>query len=164
MPSLIGTPAVLIHDLTIENYRSFENYKLDGLARVNLLVGDNNCGKTSVLEAAYLLVTNGAVDSIWTLLQSRGEIGFVYEGVTQTDPVFVVRVSELFRGFTIAGKRIPRLTIKSDGYGEVRLTLGSNDDVVQERERDLADFGSQLEFVARTTGSVGAMEGCELYT
>ncbi|HUG68627.1 MAG TPA: AAA family ATPase [Pirellulaceae bacterium] len=155
---------MLIRDLTIENYRSFEKYKLDGLARVNLLVGDNNCGKTSVLEAAYLLETNGADDSIWKLLQSRGEIGFVYEGVTQTDPVFVVPVSELFRGFTIAGKRIPRLTIKSDGYGEVRLTLGSKDEVIQEIDRDRADFGSLFDQIAGNTGTLRTSESGVLYT
>ena len=52
---------MLLNDLTIENFRSFENYKLDKLARVNLLVGDNNCGKTSVLEAVRLLVAQGDI-------------------------------------------------------------------------------------------------------
>ena len=36
------------------------------------LLGDNGAGKTSVLEAAYLLATNAAVESIWSLLQAAG--------------------------------------------------------------------------------------------
>lgn len=52
---------MLLRDLTIENYRSFDKYRLDNLARVNLLVGDNNCGKTSVLEAVHVLVANGKI-------------------------------------------------------------------------------------------------------
>ncbi|MDP9010154.1 MAG: AAA family ATPase [Pseudomonadota bacterium] len=32
---------------------------MDGLGRINLLVGKNNSGKTSVLEALYLLAANG---------------------------------------------------------------------------------------------------------
>lgn len=35
----------------IERFRRLENLRLDGLGAVNLLVGKNNCGKTSVLEA-----------------------------------------------------------------------------------------------------------------
>ncbi len=45
--------------LKLENYRGFKNYQLRELASVNLLVGPNNCGKTSVLEAVQLLVSQG---------------------------------------------------------------------------------------------------------
>ncbi len=41
--------------VTIENFRCFERLELQKLGRVNLLVGKNNCGKTSVLEAVRLL-------------------------------------------------------------------------------------------------------------
>ena len=47
---------MLIRDLTIQGYRCFEDFSMDGLTRVNLLVGNNNSGKTSFLEAVYLLV------------------------------------------------------------------------------------------------------------
>lgn len=42
-------------DLTIENFRGIERLKIPDLKSVNLLVGKNNCGKTSVLEALFLL-------------------------------------------------------------------------------------------------------------
>lgn len=42
-------------DLTIENFRGIEKLQITNLKRVNLLVGKNNCGKTSVLEALFLL-------------------------------------------------------------------------------------------------------------
>ena len=41
--------------LSIENFRGITNLELTDMKRVNLLVGRNNCGKTSVLEAAFLL-------------------------------------------------------------------------------------------------------------
>ena len=41
--------------LKIENFRGIKLLEIDDLARVNLFVGRNNCGKTSVLEAAFLL-------------------------------------------------------------------------------------------------------------
>lgn len=49
----------MIRELRLEYFRSFEKYELRDLARVNLLVGPNNCGKTSVLEAVHFLVLGG---------------------------------------------------------------------------------------------------------
>jgi hypothetical protein len=62
---------VLLKDLTIENFRSFRHYKLEGLARVNLLVGDNNSGKTSVLEAVKLLVSGGSLGVLSDQMELR---------------------------------------------------------------------------------------------
>lgn len=39
-----------ISSLDIETYRGIKNLKLEGFSGVNILTGDNNCGKTSVLE------------------------------------------------------------------------------------------------------------------
>jgi AAA domain, putative AbiEii toxin, Type IV TA system/AAA ATPase domain len=41
--------------IRIENFRSIEHLNLDGLKRVNLFVGKNNSGKTSLLESVFLL-------------------------------------------------------------------------------------------------------------
>lgn len=38
----------------IENFRGFKSFEIDDLARVNLIAGKNNVGKTSVLEAIML--------------------------------------------------------------------------------------------------------------
>ncbi|UXE61519.1 MAG: AAA family ATPase [Woronichinia naegeliana WA131] len=54
---------MLIRDLTIQGYRCFEDFSMDGLTRVNLLVGNNNSGKTSFLEAVYLLVNQPTFNS-----------------------------------------------------------------------------------------------------
>lgn len=52
----------------IARYRGLSEVSLDGLTRINLLVGVNNAGKTSVLEAIYLLCRRsdprGLLDSI----------------------------------------------------------------------------------------------------
>jgi hypothetical protein len=45
----------------VENFRSLKHLKLEKLARVNLLVGKNNSGKTSVLEGMYILTGIRAV-------------------------------------------------------------------------------------------------------
>ena len=64
----------MLRDLTIQNYRCFKDFHIDDLARVNLIVGMNNRGKTSLLEAVYLLVNQGKLQCLIDLLNSRGEI------------------------------------------------------------------------------------------
>lgn len=46
---------VLIEELKIENYRGLNNVTIPSLSHINIFVGNNNCGKTSVLEAVKLL-------------------------------------------------------------------------------------------------------------
>ncbi len=43
----------MLGTLQLERFRGFETYSLAGLTRVNLLVGKNNCGKTSILESIH---------------------------------------------------------------------------------------------------------------
>lgn len=44
----------MLTDIHIENFRGFADLKLEGLKRVNLVVGKNNAGKTSFLEAVVV--------------------------------------------------------------------------------------------------------------
>ncbi len=64
----------MLRDISLKNYRMFKDFQIDGLARVNLLVGPNNSGKTSLLEAIHLLVNpdniNEAFDEV---LGPRGQ-------------------------------------------------------------------------------------------
>lgn len=46
---------MLMDSFEVENFRSLKHLKLEKLARVNVLVGKNNSGKTSVLEGLYAL-------------------------------------------------------------------------------------------------------------
>lgn len=47
----------MLNLLSLRGYRGFCDYQMTDLARVNLVVGRNNCGKTSILEAIELLVS-----------------------------------------------------------------------------------------------------------
>ena len=46
---------VIISKLDITNYRGLNNVTIDGLSNINIFVGANNCGKTSVLETVKIL-------------------------------------------------------------------------------------------------------------
>jgi len=63
----------MISSIRIRGYRGFDAFEMSGLGRVNLLVGTNNSGKTSVLEAIYLLTSMGDPFALWQLLWRRGE-------------------------------------------------------------------------------------------
>jgi hypothetical protein len=63
----------MINSIHIKGYRGFDQFDMAGLGRLNLLVGTNNSGKTSVLEALYLLNSRGDPMSLWNLLWRRGE-------------------------------------------------------------------------------------------
>ena len=46
----------MLEELHIRNYRIFKELKNgDQLSRINLIAGSNNSGKTSLLEAIFLL-------------------------------------------------------------------------------------------------------------
>ena len=44
-----------LENIDIENFRGFAKLKLENFKRVNLFLGQNNCGKTSLLEALFLV-------------------------------------------------------------------------------------------------------------
>ena len=59
----------MLTSFSVKNYRGFRDLKIDGLTRVNLIAGENNTGKTSLLEALHL--HNRYFDSDSTLDVSR---------------------------------------------------------------------------------------------
>ncbi len=44
-----------LEHLQIKNFRGFDSLEIEGLSKINLFVGKNNSGKTSILEALFLL-------------------------------------------------------------------------------------------------------------
>lgn len=63
----------MIKQLTLEGFRGFQRFAVGELGRINLLVGTNNCGKTSILEAVQILGSSGDPSSLWQVASRRGE-------------------------------------------------------------------------------------------
>ena len=61
----------MINKLIIEQFRGINDLKIDKLNRINLIVGDNNCGKTSVLEVIQLFRTSEMLGNIYTIARQR---------------------------------------------------------------------------------------------
>lgn len=62
-----------ISSLTIERFRSLQQLKLEGLGRVNLITGRNNTGKSTILEALRILVSDAAPSVLFNILRDREE-------------------------------------------------------------------------------------------
>jgi predicted ATPase len=103
--------------ISIEDFRSFSRFELKDLGRVNLLVGTNNSGKTTVLEAVNILMANGDFTAIWSTLLRRGE-----DLYGERDPVTAstgrqVDIRRLFRGHEIEIGKYFQLNADSDFGG-----------------------------------------------
>ena len=60
-------------DLYIRRYRKIANLNIGKLRRINLFVGENNSGKTSLLEAVYLLAQLNDLNAFLDLERFRGK-------------------------------------------------------------------------------------------
>ena len=66
-----------LNQLYIENYRGIKDLAIAQLKQINLIVGDNNCGKTSVLEAVELLRTSGNLANIYRIARQRDRLAIM---------------------------------------------------------------------------------------
>ncbi|MEO0968792.1 MAG: AAA family ATPase [Cyanobacteria bacterium J06639_18] len=66
----------MLKNVKIENFRGFQSFELQQLGRVNLLVGTNNSGKTSILEAIQLLCSRNNLEPLAEVMINRGEYFF----------------------------------------------------------------------------------------
>ena len=57
--------------VTLNAFKKFENIHLDKLNRINIFAGPNNSGKTSILEAVYLLCNQNDLSELLYLNSSR---------------------------------------------------------------------------------------------
>lgn len=66
---------LVLNSLEIRNFRAFRDLKIERLGRVNLIVGKNNVGKTSLLEAIQLFANRTSNPTlIWDIMSTRHEV------------------------------------------------------------------------------------------
>jgi AAA15 family ATPase/GTPase len=63
----------MLKTLKINNFRCFSEFEISKLGQINLLVGKNNTGKTSILEAIKILSSEPSIDCIEEVMLNRGE-------------------------------------------------------------------------------------------
>jgi len=65
--------SLILNSFEIHNFRRFRHLRIERLGRVNLIVGKNKVGKTSLLEALRLYASGGMMSVIWDFLAKRKE-------------------------------------------------------------------------------------------
>jgi len=68
--------AIHIESMTIGHFRGIHHLIVENLSHVNIIAGDNNSGKTSVLEAMLLLRNPNDVTNILRLARMRDTSAF----------------------------------------------------------------------------------------
>ncbi|WP_176454143.1 ATP/GTP-binding protein [Siphonobacter sp. BAB-5385] len=80
----------MLHSLEIKNYRNLRHLTIPKLGRVNLVIGKNNTGKSSLLEAVAILNTNDIWKTLYAILGDRGEV------IDSKDIEYRKRIEEVF--------------------------------------------------------------------
>lgn len=115
----------MLGTLKLDRFRGFDAYQLTDLTRINLLVGKNNCGKTSILEAIHLLVSGSDPLVLARLADRKGE-------VNDTDAAFgqgwEPDISHFFSGHRVAPGTGFRLSSgdRNGRYGQVSVMVGKS--------------------------------------
>lgn len=118
----------MLQSFEVERFRTFKHLRIDRLARVNLVVGRNNVGKTMLLEALRLYVDGGNPASLIRLLWSREEFmppRDILLGADVDDDGSLLQARSLFHGTgaDAANAGAIRLVEPSNPRAELRLAL-----------------------------------------
>lgn len=108
----------MLSRVEIKNYRGFQTFRADGLARVNLFVGKNNSGKTALLEGLQFLTSRGDPSVLVEIADRRGEVI-----INRLEPGSrLVDIAHLFHGHTYGPDTT--ITIQGDnGYSPAVLKV-----------------------------------------
>ena len=119
----------MLNSLVIKNYRNLKDLKINSLGKVNLIIGKNNTGKSTLLEAIAIYATKGDLSLIYQLLDERGETPKQRNTDTNLTETNIKMFSSLFNNRIVgfdAGESIIIGSLEKTLFGE---QLSSNDNV-----------------------------------
>ena len=113
----------MIESIKVKNYRAFPQFAVENLGRINLLVGKNNSGKTSLLEAIQIAASGVDQQVLWEIAVRRGE-SFVDDPEPPYRRQSEIDISHWFHGFGFesgAELRIALLNKVASQYCEISV-------------------------------------------
>ncbi len=132
---------MMIHSLCLRGYRAFERFEMNDLARVNLFVGKNGCGKTSVLEAVRLLMTKGYSRELRDIAFRRGETTAMEDPVRERE-LLLPNIRHFFHGRNL----VPNTFFEIARNGTVEKIRAELRDATDKdaQQRLFADFSDDI--------------------
>lgn len=106
---------ISIDSVTFERFRAFRKLTVHGLGRVNLIVGNNNTGKSSFLEGVRIITTGAQLDEIQNILRDREEYVTGPEAELSSRPDRSLEFSGLFYGVPEIAERPEPFVLSADG-------------------------------------------------
>ncbi len=132
----------MLKSLKIENFRCFQSFELQQLGKLNLLVGNNNSGKTSILEAIQLLTSQFNLASLAEVMIGRGEYILGDEGSISRE----LDIRHLFYGHEVnEGSRFSIVAGDRDDEGMIVSVQHTE----QSNVENLQDFALVIEWLGQ---------------
>jgi len=135
----------MISNLEIKQFRGFEHIKFENLGRANLIMGGNNTGKTSILEAVALMHANSqelsTLPGIFRTLPAKKMSGdeFFWKYLVKGDNISDFLLSDgfhVFNGEVVKGitrlvksdieEQIPEVVVSLQPNGEMRINKSTH--------------------------------------
>ncbi len=145
---------LILDSLEIRNFRGLKELKIEKLGRVNLLVGKNNTGKTSVLEALRLYAQPASLRTLFEIFEERNEIDRASaQPISRFESPKPLPIEELFCGRQVnyANDETGSLIVIGPSSGPQLLISPKRTNPLRGSMRDslilLFDFRDQSEFI-----------------
>ena len=127
--------AIYIQNLHVQSFRGIKDLEVERLNHINLIVGDNNCGKTSVLEALLLLRGPSDFSNVLRVARLRDQDNSLFTGRASAFENFynlflqpskkpTIHLSADINRFTLFGPETVECTINGEW---TRILLDSSD-------------------------------------
>ncbi len=114
-----------IKSIEISQFRGIKQLEVSGFSHINLIAGDNNCGKTTFLEAIQLLFAEANLGSVKNIIRQRT--------VLNTNDSFYVSFINLFNA--AQKKKSLSFDIYASGNdGPIRFKITGNEKTVSGEE------------------------------
>ena len=145
--------SLLLPSLKIKNFRAFDDLEVSTLGRVNLIVGKNNVGKTSLLEAVWLWASRGDYRIIENLVDQRDGASVVTQHIDfpvsreerhlfQKTISMYLGISSLFSGFPPVSAERPPIVISSSNVSLILNYQLSKNHLPHREDFENFDFDS----------------------
>ncbi len=127
----------LIQNLSIGQYRGIKSLVINNLNSVNVIVGDNNSGKTTLLETIYLLRAPHSFNNVLRSSKLRN-----------TGMLFSIAPYESFLNIFPKDILEKHIYIQADGnFGNISLEIGGEETTTIVNENDLSNFPSSMRHI-----------------
>lgn len=114
-----------INSIEISHFRGIKKLEISDFSRINLVVGDNNCGKTTFLEAIQLLFAEANLSSVKSIVKQRT--------VLNPNDSFYVSFINLFNSEQ-KGKSLSFDITAAGNDGSIRFEITGNEKTVSGEE------------------------------